>query len=151
PGLVPVAMEVFDRLMPDANQISKQLPDYNPTAEDLLVVPAGQITEAGLKQNVAVGLGYLEAWLRGIGCVPLFNLMEDAATAEISRAQLWQWVHHHAVLQDAEHNGQAITAELCDEVIDAELARAREAVPPARFHAYEHAAFLMRELIKTPK
>jgi malate synthase len=104
-----------------------------------------------LQQNVAVGIGYLEAWLRGIGCVPLFNLMEDAATAEISRAQLWQWVHHHAVLQDDEHKGQAVTAELCDEVIDTELARASEAVPPARFHAYEHAAFLMRELIKTPK
>ena len=86
--------------MPQPNQISKQLPDYNPTADDLLQVPEGQITEAGLKQNVAIGLGYLEAWLRGIGCVPLFNLMEDAATAEISRAQLWQWVHHSAKLSD---------------------------------------------------
>ena len=94
PGLVPVAMEIFDRLMPQPNQIAKQLPDYHATAADLLKIPDGQITEAGLKQNVAVGLGYLEAWLRGIGCVPLFNLMEDAATAEISRAQLWQWVHN---------------------------------------------------------
>ena len=105
PGLVPVAMEIFDRLMPQPNQISKQLPDYNPTAEDLLQVPEGQITEAGLKQNVAIGLGYLEAWLRGIGCVPLFNLMEDAATAEISRAQLWQWVHHKAKLSDGRVRG----------------------------------------------
>ena len=151
PGLVPIAMEVFDRIMPEPNQISKQLPDFHPTAADLLAIPTGTITFAGLQQNVAVGIGYLEAWLRGIGCVPLFNLMEDAATAEISRAQLWQWVHHHAVLQGEEHKGQAITAELCDEAIDAELARAREAVPPARFHAYEHAAFLMRELIKAPK
>src|SRR6202021_3557603 len=101
--------------MPQPNQISKQLPDYNPTAADLLKIPEGTLTEAGLRQNVAVGLGYLEAWLRGIGCVPLFNLMEDAATAEISRAQIWQWVHQNAVLQDAEHNGQAITTELCDE------------------------------------
>src|ERR1700728_552945 len=100
PGLVPVAMEIFDRLMPQPNQISKQLPDYNATAKDLLEIPGGQITEAGLKQNVAVGLGYLEAWLRGIGCVPLFNLMEDAATAEISRAQLWQWIHNRAKLSD---------------------------------------------------
>ncbi len=86
-----VPAEIFDRLMPQPNQISKQLPCYNPTAADLLQVPDGEITEAGLRQNVAVGLGYVEAWLRGIGCVPLFNLMEDAATAEISRAQLWQW------------------------------------------------------------
>ena len=147
PALVPVAMEVFDRIMPTPNQITKQLPDYHPTAEDFLQVPSGSITEAGLKQNVAVGLGYLEAWLRGIGCVPLFNLMEDAATAEISRAQLWQWVHHSAHLED----GRPVTAELCDEYIDAELARAKEAFPPARYAAYEHAAFLTRELIKTPK
>jgi malate synthase len=146
PALVPVAMEVFDRLMPTPNQISKQLDDYTATAADLLAVPSGTITFAGLKQNVAVGMGYLEAWLRGIGCVPLFNLMEDAATAEISRAQLWQWVHHQAVLED----GRPVSTELCYEVIDEELARVREAVPPARFEAYEHAAFLMRELIKAP-
>jgi malate synthase len=147
PGLVPIAMEVFDRIMPQPNQISKQLPEYTVTADDLLQVPAGTITEAGLRQNVAVGLGYIEAWLRGIGCVPLFNLMEDAATAEISRAQLWQWVHHGAVLD----NGRAVTAALCDEAIDAELARAQETLPPARFEAYGHAAFLMRELIRAPK
>ena len=73
--------------------------------------------------------------------------MEDAATAEISRAQIWQWVHHHAILED----GRAVTAELCDEVIDAELARAKEAVDSMRYEAYEHAAFLMRELIKAPQ
>jgi malate synthase len=151
PGLVPVAKEVFDRLMPGPNQIDKQLPDYNPTAADLLAIPTGTITEAGLKQNIAVGLGYVEAWLRGIGCVPLFNLMEDAATAEISRAQLWQWVHHGAKLSDGTNAGQPITTALCDEYIDAELARARETVPPPRYQAYEHAAFLIRELIKSPK
>ena len=124
PGLVPVAKEVFDRLMPGPNQIDKQLPDYNPTAADLLAIPTGTITEAGLKQNIAVGLGYVEAWLRGIGCVPLFNLMEDAATAEISRAQLWQWVHHGAKLSDGPNSGSRITTALCDEYIDAELARA---------------------------
>jgi malate synthase len=95
PGLVPIALEVFDRSCRSPTR-SKQLPDYTRTAADLLAVPTGTITEAGLRQNVAVGLGYVEAWLRGIGCVPLFNLMEDAATAEISRAQLWQWVHHEA-------------------------------------------------------
>ncbi|HVU48012.1 MAG TPA: malate synthase A [Terracidiphilus sp.] len=146
PGLVPVALEVFDRLMPQPNQIDKQLPDYNPTAADLLQVPDGQITEAGLRQNVAVGLGYVEAWLRGIGCVPLFNLMEDAATAEISRAQLWQWVHQNAKLSD----GRVIDVPLVEGLISAELEKQRTAVDAARYVAYEKAADLMRELIESP-
>src|SRR5271169_13072 len=124
PGLVPVAMEIFDRLMPQPNQISKQLPDYHATAADLLQVPEGTISEAGVRQNVAVGLGYVEAWLRGIGCVPLFNLMEDAATAEISRAQLWQWIHHYAVMED----GLPVTVEMVDAVIADELKRAKASV-----------------------
>jgi malate synthase len=146
PGLVPVALEVFDRVMPQPNQISKQLPDYHTTAADLLQVPAGTITEAGVKQNVAVGLGYVEAWLRGIGCVPLFNLMEDAATAEISRAQLWQWVHHGARLQD----GRAVTVELVEKTIADELAATKPKVDDARFSAYQRAAKLMRTLIESP-
>jgi malate synthase len=144
PGLVPVALEVFDRLMPKANQIDKKLEDFSVTAADLLEVPKGEITEAGLRQNIAVGLGYLEAWLRGIGCVPLFNLMEDAATAEISRAQLWQWVHHHASLND----GRKVTYELCDTFIDEELAKVKPSVDDQRFAAYENAASLMRDLIR---
>jgi malate synthase len=147
PGLVPVALEVFDRVMPRANQIEKQLPDYHATAEDLLRVPEGSISEAGVRQNVAVGLGYVEAWLRGIGCVPLFNLMEDAATAEISRAQLWQWVHHHAVMDD----GLPVTVEMVEEVIADELERAEGAVDAERYSAYLKAAELMRELVRTPK
>ncbi len=146
PGLVPVAMEIFDRLMPQPNQISKQLPDYNATAEDLLQIPGGQITEAGLKQNVAVGLGYLEAWLRGIGCVPLFNLMEDAATAEISRAQLWQWIHNQAKLSD----GRVVDAPMVESVIANELSRQKGVVDPSRYAAYEKAANLMRDLILAP-
>ena len=112
---------VFDRVMPEPNQIEKKLVDLRVTAEDLLRVPEGAVTEAGLRQNVAVGLGYVEAWLRGIGCVPLFHLMEDAATAEISRAQLWQWVHHGAALED----GRPVTIEMCDGYIDEELALIR--------------------------
>jgi len=139
PGLVPIALEVFDRLMPSPNQISKQLLDCDPSPKDLLTVPEGQITEAGVKQNVAVALGYLEAWLRGIGCVPLFNLMEDAATAEISRAQLWQWIHHGARLSD----GRVVDLGLVDDLISSEL----EKKPVA----YEQAASLMRELIRAPK
>src|SRR6202042_1194030 len=124
-------LEVFDRVMPQPNQIDKQLPDFKASAEDLLRVPEGTLTEAGLRQNVAVGLGYLEAWLRGIGCVPLFNLMEDAATAEISRAQLWQWVHHKAKLSD----GRPVTTELVEKTIADELAATQPKVDAARFSA----------------
>jgi malate synthase len=147
PGLVPIALDVFDRLMPQANQINKKLPDFNVTAADLLQVPTGDITEAGLRQNIAVGLGYVEAWLRGIGCVPLFNLMEDAATAEISRAQLWQWVHHDAALND----GRKITVELCEKMINEELAKVKPTVDDERYRAYEKAASLMRDLIRNEK
>lgn len=147
PGLVPIALEVFDRIMPQPNQIDKQLPDFHPTAADLLEVPKGSITLAGVKQNVAVGLGYLEAWLRGIGCVPLFNLMEDAATAEISRAQLWQWVHHHAVTAE----GSPVTVEMVDKVIADELRHAKNSVDAQRYSAYQEAARLMQELVRAPK
>jgi malate synthase len=147
PGLVPIALEVFDRLMPQANQIDKKLPNFNVTAADLLQVPTGDITESGLRQNIAVGLGYVEAWLRGIGCVPLFNLMEDAATAEISRAQLWQWVHHDAALND----GRKITVELCEKMIHEELAKVKPTVDEERYQAYEKAASLMRDLIRNEK
>ena len=147
PGLVPVAQEVFDRLMPQPNQISKQLPDYNPTAEDLLRVPEGEISEAGLKQNVAIGLGYLESWLRGVGCVPLFNLMEDAATAEISRAQLWQWIHHKAKLTD----GRVVNIALVESMIDHEVKQQKSTVDAQRYASYEKAAGLMRDLVRAPK
>ena len=147
PGLVPVAMEIFDRLMPGPNQIEKKCADYGAAAADLLQVPGGEITEAGLRQNIAVGLGYLEAWLRGMGCVPLFNLMEDAATAEISRAQLWQWIHRKAHLKD----GRLIDLALCERVIDEELTKAKQAGNASRSAAYEKSAQLMRELIRAPR
>jgi len=147
PGLVPVATEIFDRLMPAPNQIEKKLADFHATAADLLRVPTGEITEAGLRQNIAVGLGYLEAWLRGTGCVPLFNLMEDAATAEISRAQLWQWIHQNARLKD----GRKIDIALCDGIVDQELAKAKQTGDAARYAAYEKAAQLTRDLIRAPQ
>src|SRR5579864_1674138 len=147
PGLVGVANEIFDRLMPGPNQIDKKLSDFTATAADLLEVPKGQITEAGLRQNIAVGLGYLEAWLRGTGCVPLFNLMEDAATAEISRAQIWQWIHQSAHLQD----GRKIDVAICDRIIEEELAKAKQAGDAARYAAYEKSAQLMRDLIRSPQ
>ena len=96
PGLVPVALKAFNDKMPNANQIDRKRDDVEITAKDLLDVPEGAITDAGIRMNVQVGIRYTEAWLGGNGCVPLFNLMEDAATAEISRAQLWQWAKHGA-------------------------------------------------------
>jgi len=147
PGLVPVAREVFDRLMPRPNQIEKKLSDFRTTATDLLEAPSGDITEAGLRQNIAVGLGYLEAWLRGTGCVPLFNLMEDAATAEISRAQLWQWIHHGAHLND----GRKIDLAVCESIMQEELEKAKQLKDPARYAAYEKSAELTRDLIRSPQ
>jgi malate synthase len=149
PGLVALAKEVFDRHMPQPNQINRKLDDVHVTAADLLTVPKAEITEAGLRQNIAVGIGYLESWLRGVGCVPLFNLMEDAATAEISRAQLWQWIHHQAHLSD----GRAVTLELVLKTIDEELAKFQQSVGDAQFRAgrYSDAAGILRDLIRSPK
>lgn len=100
PGLVEKAREIFDRAMPKDNQIDKPLPEINITAQDLLAIPEGKITEEGLRKNINVGLLYLKSWLSGSGCVPIYNLMEDAATAEISRTQLWQWRRNKAHLAD---------------------------------------------------
>ena len=125
PGLVPVAAEVFDRLMPGPNQLSKRLPDLTISAEDLLAVPEGAITEAGLRLNLSVGVQYLASWLSGNGCVPINNLMEDAATAEISRAQVWQWIHHKATLAD----GRPVTLSLARAVLAEELAK----IQPERY------------------
>src|SRR3989441_6511819 len=108
PGLVPIAKAIFDEYMKTPNQIHVKREEVSVSAKDLLAVPTGEITEAGLRLNINVGLQYLEAWLRGNGCVPIYNLMEDAATAEISRAQVWQWVRHKARLAD----GRVIGKEL---------------------------------------
>ncbi|GGJ45213.1 malate synthase A [Deinococcus roseus] len=121
PGLVPVALEVFDRLMPGPNQIHKQLPDLNVTPQDLLTVPQADITDEGVRANVSVCLQYLSAWLQGAGAVPINNLMEDAATAEISRAQLWQWIHHHQETR----TGRKITLPRVHAILQKELAHLR--------------------------
>lgn len=130
PALVPVAMEVFDRIMPEPNQISKQRPDIEVSAEDLLAVPEGAITESGLRTNISVGVQYVEAWLRGFGAVALYNLMEDAATAEISRAQVWQWIRHpKGVLED----GRKITAELFKTILTEELEKLKVEIGEDRY------------------
>ncbi len=130
PGLVPVAMEVFDAKMPTANQIGRLREDVNVSAADLLAVPKGEITEGGLRTNVNVGVQYLEAWLGGNGCVPLYNLMEDAATAEISRTQIWQWIHHAG---GNLNDGRKVTVELFRQVMKEELAKIRAALGAQRF------------------
>jgi malate synthase len=118
PGLVPVAKEVFDAHMPKPNQYDKQRPDVNVTTRDLLDFrPEAPITEAGLRNNISVGIQYLGSWLAGNGCVPVFNLMEDAATAEISRSQIWQWVKHGK-----------FTREHVREVLDEEMEKIRASV-----------------------
>ena len=129
--------------MPQPNQIARKRQDVHVTASDLLAVPEGTITEAGLRQNLNVGIGYIEAWLRGTGCVPLYNLMEDAATAEISRAQIWQWIRHGAQLED----GRTVDVALCRKLLDEELAKLRAS---NRDGGYEEAAKLFSELIEAP-
>jgi len=124
PGLVPLAKEVFDAHMKEPNQISRKREDVHVTAQDLLAVTEGEITERGLNWNIDVGLQYLESWLRGSGCVPIYNLMEDAATAEICRSQVWQWVKHGAKLND----GRRVTQAMVREVI----AQKKNQLPGAR-------------------
>lgn len=129
PGLVPIAMEEFED-MPGENQIARKREDVSVTAHDLLKVPDHpEISEEGIRTNVSVGVQYLEAWLRGQGCVPINNLMEDAATAEISRAQLWQWVHHCAPMTD-ERN---VTIGLVEQIVDEELTKLRAQLGAERF------------------
>jgi malate synthase len=144
PGLVALAKEVFDKAMPGPNQIARKRQDVAIGAADLVQVPQGTITEAGLRQNVNVGIGYIESWLRGNGCVPLYNLMEDAATAEISRSQVWQWLRHRAKLDD----GRLIDAALCSRILAEELAALKAAAPDGE--RYDDAAGLFRELVEAP-
>ena len=118
PGLVPVAKQIFDKYMPELNQISPDKESTEPVsrtvrAQDLLEVPKGDISEEGLRWNIDVGLQYLHSWLQGSGCVPIYNLMEDAATAEICRAQVWQWVKHGAHLKD----GRLVTEGMVKEIL----------------------------------
>ena len=128
PALVPVAREAFDAVMPGPNQFERDRPDVVPASSELLAVPHGTRTERGLRWNLRVGVQYLEAWLRGNGCVPLYNLMEDAATAEISRAQVWQWMHHGARLDD----GRIVTPALVRELLADEMAAVRSELGPFR-------------------
>ncbi|HUR41591.1 MAG TPA: malate synthase A, partial [Verrucomicrobiae bacterium] len=129
PGLVPIAMDVFNEHMPTPNQLHKQF-NYGIKADDLLTRPEGQMTEAGLRNNINVSVQYTEAWLRGNGCVPLHNLMEDAATAEISRTQIWQWQKYGATLSD----GRKVTPMLVSQVIDEELGTIKQQLGADKYY-----------------
>ncbi len=146
PGLVPVAREVFDRLMPAPNQIERLRDDVTIRAVDLLPVTRGAITEAGVRLNIDVAIQYLAAWLDGNGCVPIYNLMEDAATAEISRAQLWQWVHNPAAHLD---DDRPITPSLYRALVPDQMARLQEMVGAEAFEQgqYEAARALLDRLV----
>jgi malate synthase len=145
PALVPVAKDIFDKHMVGQNQIDKKRGDVNVSAEDLLRVPEGTITEEGLRNNVSVGIQYIEAWLRGYGAVGINHLMEDAATAEISRAQVWQWIRHpKGRLED----GREVTEELFRQVLKEELEKIKATIGEERFkqEKFDEASELFSEL-----
>jgi len=147
PGLAGIAREAFDAVMTAPNQLPVLRAEVNVTAKDLLSVPEGEITEAGLRNCIRVGVQYLEAWLRGNGCVPLYHLMEDAATAEICRAQLWQCLHHGARTSDR----QPVTVERFDRLLAAELDRIHHEVGAARLAngVFPTAARLIEQMTKS--
>jgi malate synthase len=146
PGLVSIAMEEFDKAMPAPNQIDRLREDVQVSTADLLKLPAGTITEAGMRTNISVGIQYMANWLSGLGCVPLYHLMEDAATAEISRAQLWQWINHpDAALDD----GRKITLELFRAMVEEEMEKIQTEVGETVFNQvkYVQAAGLFDDII----
>jgi malate synthase len=145
PGLAPVANEVFNAIMPRPNQLNVLRPDVKVGAADLLKTPVGAITEAGMRHNIRVGVRYIESWLGGTGCLPLYHLMEDAATAEICRAQLWQWLRHGAHTED----GKAITVERFDRALSDEIERIHREVGGARMLAgvFPSAARLFADMV----
>jgi malate synthase len=145
PALVSLAMEIFDEHMPTDNQLDKLREDVHVSAADLLQVVKGKITEAGLRDNISIAVQYMAAWLGGNGCVPLNNLMEDAATAEISRAQVWQWVHHETGVLD---EGRNVSYVLFKTLLGEELEKIRENVGDEYFNIgnYQHAAELMDQI-----
>ena len=147
PGLASIAREPFDEVMTGPNQLNVLRQDVNVSARDLVAVPAGAITEEGLRGCIRVGVQYLESWLRGNGCVPLYHLMEDAATAEICRAQLWQWLRHGARTSD----GVAVSVERFDRLLTAELDRIHGEVGAARLTngVFPTAARLFEQMTKS--
>lgn len=147
PGLVEVAKKVFDEFMPQPNQISKENPPVNITQQDLIMKPSGNITESGFRKNVNVGIQYLSSWLNGNGCVPINNLMEDAATAEICRTQLWQWIYNKATIS----NGDTCSPEFFKAIVNQEKEKIRQFYGPSFEEKINLAVNLFDKLILTDK
>jgi malate synthase len=147
PGLAPIALEAFDSVFKGPNQLQVSRAEVSVTARDLLTVPDGAITEEGVRGCIRVGVQYLESWLRGNGCVPLYHLMEDAATAEICRAQLWQWLRHGAHMSD----GPTVSVERFDRLLNEELDRIHAEVGASRLTdgVFPTAARLFEQMIKS--
>ena len=135
PGLIPVVLPIFDQYMPTPNQIDVHQPDHGIDCDALYALHDGAITERGLRENIRVGIQYIESWLRGSGCVPLYNLMEDAATAEIARSQVWQWMRHNAQLED----GRVVTEPLFQGLVDEEMGALQTSLGDSRFSDGEFA------------
>jgi malate synthase len=148
PDLVPTALEVFNEHMPQKNQLDRLREDVNVGQKDLLQPHEGTRSEEGLRVNIRVGVQYIEAWLRGNGAVPLYNLMEDAATAEISRTQIWQWLRYGATLED----GRRVTAELVEACLADEMATLKTALGDAYITGrFEEAIGLFKQLVLSDK
>jgi malate synthase len=148
PDLVPVARDVFDALMPTANQLYAKREDVHVRQKDLLQVHEGTKTEAGFRENIRVGVQYIEAWLRGRGAVPIYNLMEDAATAEISRSQIWQWLKFGARLD----SGQKVTKSFLEKCLKEEMARVAEEVGDDAYKSgrFREAINIFRKMSTSP-
>lgn len=142
PGLVTVVREVFDRALPGDNQLS-HIPEVRVSGKDLLEVPQGDITEAGLRNNVSAALQYLDAWIQGEGAVAIFGLMEDTATAEIARSQLWQWARHNALLAD----GRRVSNDLYFGLRTEEVAKLVQGRTSATASALDKAVELLDDLV----
>ena len=149
PGLVGVAKDIFDEYMKGPNQIHVKREEVRVTAKDLLAIPKGSMTAQGLRWNIDVGLQYLASWLDGNGCVPIYNLMEDAATAEISRAQDWQWVRHGAKLE----TGETVTAQLVRDTTAQVLDQMKSKMGEEKFKAskFPAAGKILVELMTAPE
>lgn len=148
PGLVPVALDVFNSSITGDNQLDVSLDNVNITQEDLLKVHDGERTEAGMRECIRVGIQYIAAWLGGRGAVPLYNLMEDAATAEISRAQIWQWLKHSTTLND----GRTVTIELFKSILDDEINELKKIIEENQWKQgkYEKAIELFEKMSISP-
>ncbi len=146
PGLVAIAMEEFDKVMKTPNQIYRKREDVHVTAADLIAIPEGTITETGLRNNISVSLQYMESWLRGNGCVPIFNLMEDAATTEIARSQIWQWLHHPKGILD---DGRKVNADLFHQLMAEELDKIKTTIGEQQYtnRKFQTAAELIDKII----